>query len=345
MSETFRPATLGEILDRTAQLYRRNFWLFAGVAALPIGTMFAISAVAVAVFAAAVAAFKSANLAATLTNPAAIALFALLALIAVPVYIAAAVFSYAGLMQAAASTHRGEKITIRGALKSVRPWFWRYLWFIILQFIIVGLVPAVIAGGAVAALFYGVHIAGGNLAMASMFGFLIFVVFLAAMVVVLWLVMGYSLGLPVCVLEEKPAWESLQRAWKLSQGTRGRIFVMILLVIALAIAASMLAAIPTLIIVAVITAIGNGAAYSATALVVAEIVRVVGDFALQVLLAPISSIAIVLFYYDQRVHKEGFDIEWMMQQAGLAQPVPATPLIEGKGISGPIGPPDTVEEP
>ena len=34
--ETLRPSTLGEILDRTALLYRRNFLLFAGVAALPI---------------------------------------------------------------------------------------------------------------------------------------------------------------------------------------------------------------------------------------------------------------------------------------------------------------------
>jgi membrane-anchored glycerophosphoryl diester phosphodiesterase (GDPDase) len=341
MTETFRPATLGEILDRTAQLYRRNFWLFAGVAALPIATILAFTAIAGALFAAAAAAFKSANLADTMANPAAIALFVLLALIAAPVYIAAAVFSYAGLVQAAASTHRGEKITIRGTLKSVRPRFWRYLWFIILQFIVTFFGPGALAGGAVIALFYGEHITGGNLATAPMFGFLIFFVVFAAIAAVIWLVLSYSLGLPVCVLEEKPAWESLQRAWKLSQGTRGRIFVLVLLVIALAIAASMLAAIPTLIIVAVITAIGNGAAYSTTALVVAEIVRVVADFALQVLLAPISSIAIVLFYYDQRVRKEGFDIEWMMQQAGLAQPVSETPPIEGAGISGPIGPPDT----
>jgi hypothetical protein len=116
-------------------------------------------------------------------------------------------------------------------------------------------------------------------------------------------------------------------------------------VIALAIAASMLAAIPTLIIVAVITAIGNGAAYSTTAIVAAEIVRVVMDFVLQVLIAPVSAIALVLFYYDQRVRKEGFDIEWMMQQAGLTQPASATPPIDGAVISGPIGPPDTVEGP
>jgi Membrane domain of glycerophosphoryl diester phosphodiesterase len=337
MSETFRPATLGEILDRTAQLYRRNFWLFAGVAALPIGAMFAISAVAVAVFATAAVAFHTTGL----WNPATVGIAVFAALVAMPVYMATAVFSYAGLTLAAASAHRGEMMTIGGALGSVRPRFWSYLWFLILQGIVIALIPAGIAGVVIGILALLAMLAGGGTAISTSLGFLAFLVGVAAFGIVLWLALGYSLGLPVRVLEEKPAWQSLQRAWKLSQGTRGRIFVMILLVIALAIAASMLAAIPTLIIVAVITAIGNGAAYSTTALMVAEILRVVGDFALQVLLAPISSIAIVLFYYDQRVRKEGFDIEWMMQQAGLAQPVSAMPPTEGAHISGPIGPPDT----
>ena len=142
MSETFRPSTLGEILDRTAQIYRRNFWLFAGVAALPIGTVFAITAIGGALFGAAAVAFRTTNLA----GPAAIAFVVLIVLIAVPVYIAAAVFSSAGLTEAAASTYRGEKITIRGAFTSVGPRFWRYLWFIILQGIVVALIPAAIAG-------------------------------------------------------------------------------------------------------------------------------------------------------------------------------------------------------
>ena len=42
--------------------------------------------------------------------------------------------------------------------------------------------------------------------------------------------------------------------------------------------------------------------------------------------------------------KEGFDIEWMMQQAGLTQPAPNTPGTLGLGISGSAVPPDTVEE-
>src|SRR3984885_3737301 len=30
-----RPLTLGELLDRTFRLYRNNFWLFAGIMAIP----------------------------------------------------------------------------------------------------------------------------------------------------------------------------------------------------------------------------------------------------------------------------------------------------------------------
>jgi hypothetical protein len=36
-----------------------------------------------------------------------------------------------------------------------------------------------------------------------------------------------------------------------------------------------------------------------------------------VLIGPIYAIGLTLFYYDQRIRKEGYDIEWMMQAAGL----------------------------
>jgi len=340
MSETLRPSTLGEILDRTAQLYRRNFWMFAGVAALPVGAMFAIGAIAVAVITAVGVAVRTANS----SSPVAIGFVALaVVLVGMPLYVAAAVFSYAGLTEAAEKVHRGEKMTIRGVLKSVRPWFWRYLWFLILQGIVTALVPGAIAGAVIGLLLF--LIPGAGAAAGVAIGFVIFVIAVGVLGVIVWRVLGYSIGLPVCVVEKKPAWESLKRAWELSKGTRGRIFVMILLIVALSIAASLIAAIPFLIIVAVNTSVGNGAAYSSTAFVIAEIVRVVGDFILQVLIAPISAIALVLFYYDQRIRKEGFDIEWMMQQAGLTEPVSNALPAEGASISGPVAPPDTVEEP
>jgi hypothetical protein len=359
MSETLRPSTLGEILDRTAQLYRRNFWLFAGVAALPIGAIIATSALVGGLIFALPGVRGSYP-----TSPVVpILTVALLVLLVVPVYIAAAIYSYTGLTEAAAGVYRGEKITIRGALKSVRPRFWRYLWFMILQGILVALIPGAIAGAVIAPLIYMALKAGGDPAAGIAFGFLAFLIGTAAIVVIIWRGLGYSLSLAVCVVEKKPAWESLTRGWNLSQGTRGRIFVMILLVIALAFAVSMIAAIPSMIVIFTAAIHGTPPATGSPAFIVAEIIRATLDLVLQTLLAPISSIALVLFYYDQRIRKEGFDIEWMMQQAGLApqqaesgfaaqafglgfsQPAPAaSSSSDAPGISAPAAPPDTVEE-
>jgi hypothetical protein len=38
-------------------------------------------------------------------------------------------------------------------------------------------------------------------------------------------------------------------------------------------------------------------------------------------LGPLFPIAITLFYYDQRIRHEGFDIEMMMNAAGMNAPV------------------------
>jgi hypothetical protein len=43
----------------------------------------------------------------------------------------------------------------------------------------------------------------------------------------------------------------------------------------------------------------------------------IGIFVMDALIGPIYSIGLTLFYYDQRIRKEGYDIEWMMQAAGL----------------------------
>ena len=55
------------------------------------------------------------------------------------------------------------------------------------------------------------------------------------------------------------------------------------------------------------------------------VVQQIGVYLSNALIGPIYAIGLTLFYYDQRIRKEGFDIEWMMQGAGLS-PAPATGL-------------------
>jgi hypothetical protein len=73
---------------------------------------------------------------------------------------------------------------------------------------------------------------------------------------------------------------------------------------------------------AIIGASGAGSSSGVAAMVVAECIYVAIDFAIQTIVPPVYLIALTLFYYDQRIRKEGFDIELLMQQAGLSAPLP-----------------------
>jgi hypothetical protein len=57
----------------------------------------------------------------------------------------------------------------------------------------------------------------------------------------------------------------------------------------------------------------------------------------------VYSIALMLFYYDQRIRHEGFDIEWMMQRAGLIT-VPANPPSVPAPYPGEFSPAPPVED-
>ena len=352
MDIQLRPLNLGEILDRTAQLYRRNFWLYVGTATLPLLFVFALAIPAGVIFVIPGMTGNGAWVNAPTWT------IALLLLVVAPIYLAVYVYSYAAITQATVSVHLGQKPTIRATLKSVQPRFWTYYWYILLQGIMAVLVPMAIAVALITPLIYLISRPGADFPSRIALGFLVFLIVVVAVGVMFWLTFSYMLGMPACIVEKKTAWQSLVRSWKLSQGTRGRIFVTYLLVIALAFAISMALAIPMLILIALLPSAGNGAAFSSPAFVVAEIVRVIVNFATQVLLAPVFMIAAVLFYYDQRIRKEGYDIEWMMQRAGLAQPQPqaapagipglaqpASAAVPGASIGEfpPATPPDSLE--
>jgi len=346
MTEALRPSTLGEILDRTAQLYRRNFWLFAGTAALPMVIIFvlALAVLPAGIFAipgiagSASSAGGTANVATMIQGFAFIIAF----LIVMPIYLALYVLAIAGITQATVSANRGEKLTIRAALKSAQPRFWTYLWYLILQGIMAALVPMILAAVIIGPLFYLITQSTGIGARVAL-GFVIFLVAVAALGVIVWLSLSYVMGMAVCVVEKKTAWDSLTRAMQLSRGTRGRIFVLFLLLMVLSAAVSTAGYILAILVGAVASVMGNGSTAMVVAGVVGGILYAIVSIGAQVTLQPIPWIALVLFYYDQRVRKEGFDIEMMMEQAGMMQPPPASSFGAVGDISAPAAPPDTVE--
>lgn len=317
MNESLRPLSLGEILDRTAQLYRRNFLLFVGVAAAPILVMVALFAGAGALIA--LNARTAAQGAAFFSGPGGVLLVVGILLVAIPLLFTTTALSQAAMAHTAFQTYTGASIKIRTAFRSVWPNLGRYLWLVILQAVFVVFLPLA-AFALIFLLLVGVSWALGTPNSSS--GFFLFLVFLlaaAAFVAVILFAMKYAISFAVCVVEGKTAWASLKRAAALSQGARGRIFVMFLVVWALSVILSIAAYVPIVIAVAVVTTVVHNTSYQFAILVVTEILNILLNFSMQTLIMPVYATALVLFYFDQRVRKEGYDIELMMDRAGLTE--------------------------
>jgi hypothetical protein len=120
----------------------------------------------------------------------------------------------------------------------------------------------------------------------------------------------YSLAVPACVVEELPATPAIKRSIELSEGSRGRIFVLGLLVYAVRAVLGLLFGFPMI----ALALKHPGQPLPLPWMILAQL----GSFVISALIGPIYSTGLTLFYYDQRIRKEGFDIEWMMQAAGLS---------------------------
>jgi hypothetical protein len=337
METRLRPLVLGEILDRTIQLYRSRFLLFAGIAAVP-------SAVVLACFAAAIPLFTSVRG----SGPEGAAMiglgFLLLLLIGLPAYIFASSQGYAALTHAARLRYFGETATIRGAYKQAWQRRWHYLGLFALEFAILGVVPSIV--------FFGGIIGSSAYAIATKMpkeeiGFLVLGVFfvLGAVLAVyaLWLLARFGLAFPVCVVENSNAWASLKRGIKLSEGSRWRILAVYVLGAVLGWAITWLVTMPAMIVLVFIPGM-KSPQHMQTMNPLFLVIDYTASFAVQALIKPIYGIALTVFYYDQRVRKEGFDIEWMMQQAGMESaphptaapdPAPLHALPESKPKQGP----------
>jgi hypothetical protein len=137
----------------------------------------------------------------------------------------------------------------------------------------------------------------------------------------IYLLLMWSLAIPATVLEGGGLGPSTNRSQALTKGSRGRIFVIYLLLAILALVVSYIIELP-LLMVAGIGARGNPSG----TLAMMQVMQGVGTFLSTSLVGPLATIALTLIYYDQRVRKEGFDLHLMMATLqGGATPTAAAP--------------------
>lgn len=312
METQLRPLSLSEILDRTAQLYRTHFLLFAGIAAVYAGALLVLGLAQVGLQELFAAWHWTRQL--VWLNVGSVGV----------VWLAG--FLLGGLAVAAnnravAWVHLGEPATIRGAYAGVWPRLGTYLWLMaIISFVL--WTPLALSYGGFAAVAFTkfrdvFHAAPGQAAdpqQTLMFGALalgFFAVVTVAVVYAVLMGLRYALAVPACVVEKLKARAALRRSIDLSKGARGGIFVLGLLCVVIQVG---------------LTGIGLSA-FVALALknhyvlpAWARVLQLIVTFATNTFLAPIYATGLTLFYFDQRVRKEGYDIVRMMEAAGLAAP-------------------------
>ena len=123
----------------------------------------------------------------------------------------------------------------------------------------------------------------------------------------IYLALAWSLAIPVTVLEGGGLNVSTTRSKALSKGSFGRIFVVYLLMLILTVIVSMTIQFALFFPIRIIGIQGTGAMQATT-----HALQAVGGFLTASVVGPLLTIALTLLYYDQRVRKEGFDLQLMM---------------------------------
>ena len=317
---SLHPSSLGEILDRTAQLYRSRFFVFLGISVVPTVVVL-VPFCGFFLLLAWLGSNSTSPPAEDWAKTFAVVFLVVVSLIALAIYRAISGLAMAAMNHAVSRAYLGERITIRDAYKAVWRRGWHYVWLLLLEGLIIWVAPiavwvalAVINASAIIL----THSAGLN---GAPLGLLVLLAIVALVGYVFWMLLRLSLAFPASVIEQIGAWSALKRSSALTKGTKGRIFLLYLLGAALTWLLSLGITIPLAIVMALVSASVGPQRAQALNLVMAFVIYG-ASFAIQALTRPIYGIALTLFYYDQRIRQEGFDIEWLMQRAGLTAPPP-----------------------
>ncbi len=316
METHLRPLTLGEILDRTALLYRTHFLLFAGISSVYAGVLLVLSLMQIGVQ----EIMRAQHMTSQLVWVTVISI-----LVMWPVIVVVGGLAVAANNRAVSWVHLGETATIRAAYRSILPRLGRYLWLMIITTFIVWIPFGVLYAGYTVFIFLYVRPKGilNQPAMQRadpqaliVFGLVTLalgLLLLGAMVYAVLMGLRYSLAVPACVIEDLKARQAIRRSIDLSKGSRGRIFLLGLLVVAIQMGLGLI----TQLFFIVATFRHHGELPAAI-----RVLQQLVAFCTNTFVGPIYATGFTLFYYDQRVRKEGYDIERMMRAAGLEAPGP-----------------------
>lgn len=325
MDSALRPMNASQVLDRTFYLYRTNFVLFAGIAM--IAPALTLLAGLVQVWLLGIPTTPDPTkmdpemirvMLQDMLARGAIGMTVGLAAYAVGYSIASGATVYAVSM-----LHLGKTTTIQEAYSRIKPLFGRIL-ALLVRIFAVAAGPLFLAYGLLFGLMIfilgkmkGAPEAGAILGAGLGFFVAVFGV-LGGFVWMVYIFCRYALAVPACAIENLPVKFSMIRSKFLTRGSMGRIFCVYLLTGLIAVAFKSVLQAPAYIGTGMFSM--HGMHLNAGWLAWMYAAQFIGTM----LAGPISTIAMALLYYDQRVRKEAFDLQLMMDSLQPAVSTAAT---------------------
>jgi hypothetical protein len=248
--------TFGQILDRVLQLMRANWRLLVGIALVPGAGMIVYFGV---IFAALFPVLRPVMLhqtpqfsVMTIVWLSAAYIFGVILMIVI-----CALYEPAGVY-AALEANTGTRVGFRKAWAVAWSKAGRYIWLAILRALIV-MLPIVVFGAVIVGT-VGLSMARGRGGMDPSVMIVIFpllmLFYLGAMVFAVLVMLRLVLAVPACVAEDLSAWKGIRRSNQLTKGAKGRIFLLFLLIYAIAYAAFLVAEVVLFFVGAMVALVG-----------------------------------------------------------------------------------------
>ena len=283
-----RQMGIGEIIDGAVKLYRRDWLALMAIVALVLVPVtfvqiwFTQSLIA--------------PLASTTATPSEEAIYqALVAfgIVFVIQFLLVQPFLLAAITRAAADAYLGERVSIGRTFQYALRRLPAILWITILS-----------GGAAIVAGILGFVVIVLGAAISDAIGVGVVIIGVVLLIVLPTLIfIRLSLAPPVVVVEDVRGTKAVGRSWRLTKGHFWRLLGLLVLATLIGGVAAAIITIPT---EALAAALGAGG----------WPVSAIGQSLASVLITPFSILIIVLFYFDMRIRKEGFDIEVMAQELG-----------------------------
>ena len=324
MDSPLRPMSASQVLDRTFYLYRRNFWLFAGIAMIVPALTTLASLAQVWMLGLPTTPDP------TKVDPAMMQHFfadivtrvAVGMSLGMTVYAIGYAIATGATVYAVSMLHLGKATTIQDAYARIKPIFGRILALVVRIFCIASW-PLALSYALMFAVFLGIpnmvkgSPGAGAISLVLIGSLLAFAGSVGGLIWFFYAYCRYALAVPACAIENLPVKFSLIRSKFLTKGNVGRVLGVYLLTLLIAIAIKSVLEVPAFIGSGIFT-LRAGAHPSVAWLAWLYVAQFVGTM----LAGPIATIAMALVYYDERVRKEAFDLHLMMEAISQTAPAP-----------------------